>query len=95
MSAKDTLETYLQLEAYYIWKKKSSYNLNHYNHPIVQSFPSLNRGPQNPGMDMFCYSALLWQRNASTQRMLSQLVPNYSSSTHFHNTEQGLLYLLQ
>lgn len=41
---------------------------------------------------VFCYAALLWQSNAPTQRMLSQLVPNYSSSTHFHNTEQGSLY---
>ncbi len=41
---------------------------------------------------MFCYAALLWQRNAPTQRMLSQLVPNYFPSAHFHNTVQGSLY---
>lgn len=41
---------------------------------------------------VFFYTALLWQKNASTKRMLSQLVPNYSPSAHFHNTEQGSLY---
>lgn len=41
MSAKDTLETYLQLEAYYklkfVW---TVYYLNHYEHPLFRHFKS-------------------------------------------------------
>lgn len=48
--------------------------------------------PKPSGGHLLCYAALLWQNGASTQRMLSQLVPNYSPSARFHNTEQGSLY---
>lgn len=41
---------------------------------------------------VLCIAALLWQNEAFTQGMLSQLVPNYSPSTRFHNTEQASLY---
>lgn len=59
----------------------------HYS--VIKSYA---RAAQDPVLDVFCYAALLWRREAPTQRMLSQLVPNYSPSSHFHNTEQGSLY---
>lgn len=61
MSAKDTLETYRQLEPYF-YHKTSSYvfSLNHYDQPS-QPFPSVNQDWHKIQIHLFCYAAPLWQ----------------------------------
>lgn len=59
----------------------------------TQSSPSLHWGQPNiQWRTCVLLRCPLVAEEVSTQRMLSQLVPNYSPSTHFHNTEQGSLY---